>query len=529
LSATGSWTRAAIGARAALAVVLALAAAVLLVDLAEWRYVRLDLTAKRSSTLDPAVLDVLDKLPEPVVIDVFLRPLARPYDAVFAECYERTMELLAIVRNARRQSLEVEIHDAQDFEGSQERLSELGTDGTNKLVLTCGGRSDEIELFGELCTVDWGTLNEELVRYLVSQGIPDVVDPRAFQPGGPYRPARLQEFNGEELLLQSLLKVSSGKAPRAYFAKGHGEPALDVAQPTDLSRLRSVLERDGFEVHEWDPLTAPDVPAECDVLALIGPAQPYQAATREAVQRYAEAGGRVLAAPGIEEVEERRTGGLVELLASGFGITTRPGRVCQPLIGYAGEKVDGNERCSWLVIDERGFQPGHPLTEPLRMRGRRVQFTLSASFEGGYASASGTILPLVSSPADSWRDLEPYDYRFDPSRGEARGRQALVTAKQLRASKQADGSVRQGRVVAVASAYFFADQLLDVNRDFALNAFNWLAEREYRLAVRPLEKNLSFLDLERTRARPILAYTLWLGLPGLCAVLGLVVFLRRRK
>lgn len=529
MSVDNRWTRLTLGLRSALAALLAVGAAVLLVDLSEWRYVRFDLSAKKSATLDPVVLDVIDKLPEPVVVDVFLRPLAQPYDVAFRAAYERVMEFLAILRSARRQSIEVRVHDPRDFEATLERLNELGTEGTNKLVLTCGGRSDELELFGELTSVDWGTPTPEQVRYLVEQGIPEVLDPRAFQPGQKFRPARLLEFRGEELFVQSLLKVSSGESPRVYFVKGHGEPARDGSQPTDFSRLTAFLERDGFELADWDPLAQPEVPADCDVLALIGPQQPYQAGTRAAVQRWAEAGGRVLAAPEMEELQEGRSGGVVELLASAFGIVTRPGLVCQPLVGFAGEKVDGSQQCAWLVIDERGLQPGHPLTEPLRMRGRRVQFTFSTSFEAGYQTDSGTILPLISSPADSWRDLDPYDFRFDPSQGEERGRHVLVSTKQLRATKRDDGSVAQGRILAVASAYFFANELIEVNRDFALNAFNWLAEREYRLAVSPLEKSLSFLDLERSRAKPILTYSLWLGLPGLCAAIGLGVFLRRRR
>ena len=92
--------------------------------------------------------------------------------------------------------------------------------------------------------------------------------------------------------------------------------------------------------------------------------------------------------------------------------------MCQPLVGFGGEKVDGIDRCAWLVIDERGLQPGHALTDPLRTRGRRVQFTLSASFESGLTGDSGVVLPLVTSAADSWRDLGPeYDFRFDPARG----------------------------------------------------------------------------------------------------------------
>ncbi len=528
MSAKNRWTRVSLGLRAALAAVLALGAAVLAIDLSDWRYVRVDLTARGSNTLDPAVLDVLDRLPEPVVIDAFLRPLANPYRAVFAEAEGRLLELLTILRNARRAQVEVRVHDPQDFEAIQERQRELGTEGTNKLVFSCGARRDELELFGELCTVDWGNPSEKLVRYLASQGIPGVIDPRSWQPGRPFQPAALQDFRGEELLVQALLKVSSGEAPRVCFAKGHGEPALDGSEPTDLSRLRAALERDGFQVAEWDPLKQSAVPADCAVLALIGAQQPYQAATRAAVQAWTEAGGRVVAAPDISELNEERAGGIVELLSS-FGIVTRPGIVCQPLLGFGGEKVDGNQQCAWLVIDERGLQPGHPLTEPLRMRGRRVQFTLSPSLGSGLASDAGVVLPLITWGSDSWRDLLPYDFRFNPARGEARDRHWLAATNQLRATKAADGSVKQGRVLAVASAFFFDNESIDVNRDFALNAFNWLAEREYRISVAPLEKSLSFLDFERSRAKPVLTYSLWLGLPGLCASIGLLVFLRRRS
>lgn len=528
MSRTSRWTRASIGARAALAAALAVGAAFLAVDVADWRYARIDLTASHSGTLDPAVLDVIDRLPEPVQIDVFLRPLGEPYYAVFRTCHDRVMEFLTILRSSRRQQIDIQVHDPRDFEATQERMQALGTEGTNKLVLSCGGRRDELQLFGELCSVDWGTPDPEKARYLASQGIPGVIDPR-WHPGLPFRPALFQEFRGEELLAQALLKVSSGEAPCACFLTGHGEPALDGSEPTDLSRLSAALERDGFEVRSWDPLAQPGVPADCDVLALIGAHQPYQAATREAIQAWAEGGGRVIAAPDLSELHEQRTGGIVDLLAQGFGIVTRPGLVCQALIQFGGEKVDGNQQCAWLLIDERGFQPGHPLTEPLRMRGRRVQFTLTPSFEGGFQTESGVVLPLITTPGEAWRDLEPYDFRFNPAKGEKRDRQTLVTTKQLRSVKGADGSVKQGRILALASAYFFDNDSLDVNRDFVLNAFNWMAERDYRLSVRPLEKSESFLDFERSSAKPVLTYSLWLGLPGLCALLGIAVFVRRRS
>lgn len=522
--------RVGIGLRAGLAVVLALGAAVLAVDVADWRYVRIDLTAARSNTVDLAVLDVIDKLPESVVVDVFLRPLEYPYDGVFQQARGKVLEWLAVVQQARRGKVDVRVHDSSDFEAIQDRLRELGSEGSNKLVVSCGARRAELELFGELCTVSWGNPTWEMVRYLNEQDIPGVVDPRTWQRNGPFRPASFQEFHGEEPITQALLKVSSGSAPRVYFASGHGEPALEGSEPAGLSRLKAALERDGFEVSEWDPAKTPAVPDDCDVLALIGAKQAYQERTRATVSAWAEAGGRVLAAPDVNELVEERAGGIVELLrASPFGVVTRKGLVCQPYVGYSGEKLDGSPDCAHIVIDERGMQPGNPLTEPLRMRGRRVQFSQSPSFDNeALQTDSGLLQVVVSSPVDAWRDLD-YDYRYNPAQGEERDRYPLVMSKELRAAKGEDGSVRQGRLVAVASAFFFADELLDLNRDFALNAFNWLAEREYRLSVSPLQRSQSFLDVQRSRARPILGYALGLGLPALCAAIGLAIAWARRS
>ncbi|NOT29246.1 MAG: GldG family protein [Planctomycetes bacterium] len=531
MSARNRWARLGLGLRAGLAVLLCVGAAVLAVDLSDWRYVRFDLTAAESNTLDPAVADVLDKLPEPVVVDVFLRSLDYPYDAVFQQAKARLLGWLALLQQARRAQFEVRLHDPKDFETIKERQRALGTEGSNKLVVSCGERRDELELFGELCTIDWGNPSDErLLRYLLQQGIAGVVE-RGWKPGLPFRAAELRAFHGEELLTEALLKVSSGRAPKIYFGKGHGEPALDGGAPGDFSRLKGALERDGFELAEWDPLRAPGVPADCDVLALIGAHQPYQERTRAAIRSYAEAGGRVLAAPDLSELNEGRAGGIVDLLKeSPFGIVTRPGIVCQPFVDYTGQRVDGSEDCAWLLIDERGLQPTHPLTEPLRQRGRRVKFTFSASFESaGLQADSALALPLISSPSDAWRDLAPYDFRHDPAKGEKRERHTLVTAKELRALKAEDGSVKRGRLVAVASAFFFDNESIDVNRDFVLNACNWLAEREFLLRVSPQKKSESFLDFQRSRARPILTYSLLLGLPGVCAAIGLAIFLRRRS
>lgn len=525
---SGRWTRVALGLQAALAAVLAVVAALFAVEVADWRYWRVDLSLARKNSLDPAVLDVIEKLPEPVTVDVFFRGLRSPYDGVAAQAQARTLEYLRVVGEARRDRLEVVLHDERAMAATQERLNELGVEGMNKVVVSCGARKAVLELFGELALVDWGNPNEQGVRYLYEQGIAGVVSPRSWDPRA-FRPAQFQEFRGEEPLVAALLKVSSARAPRVYFTEKHGEPPLAGSEPEGLARFAAALRTDGFEVASWDPLATPGVPADAEILCLVGASQPYPALTREAIARWIQDGGQVLVAPAQRELEEPLEHGLASLLAN-FGILLRPGLVCQPVRGLDGLPAEGQPECATLVIDDAGMTPGHPLTEPLRMRQRQVQFFASGAFEaGGIEGEVGLLLPLVSSGKEAWRDLPPrHDWRLNPAAGEVRGKQTLVTVKQLAARKLADGSVRQGRILVFGSASFFASALFDTNRDFALNALNWLAERDYRLAVRPLPRGESHVDFQRGLARPLLTYGLGLALPGAFLLIGLVVFLRRR-
>ena len=524
------WGRLSFGLQATLAALLAGGAALLAVDVADWHYVRVDLSRTGRNTLDPALLDLIDGLPDPAVVDVFVRPLSNPYRDLSLHAAQRTVDLLSVARSSRRERFEVRVHDPADFEKTRERQRELGVEGENIVVVSCGERHTELALFGELCVIDWGNPTEENVRYLLDQGL-QPVDPRTWNPDvRAFRPAMLREFRGEEALAQALLKVSAGTPPRVYFAEGQGEPALDGSQQAELGQLRAALVRDGFEVATWDPLKVSSVPADCAVLALIGPRQPYGDRTREAIRAYAEGGGRVLAAPDVSEQEPDREGGVTSVLRE-FGMLVLRGIVCLPIRGAAGEDVDGDPYCALLVIDENRLQASHPLTEPLRRRGRRVQFRSTPALE---LETGKGVLPLVSTMDDAWRDLfdarGQLDYRFNAAAGEQRERLYLAAVRDLRATKDtATGAVRQGRVVGIASALFFANVDFNSNRDFILNAFNWLAEREYRMAVAPLDRSTSFLDLERGNDKPVLVYSLWLALPGLSALIGGIVFLRRRS
>ena len=76
----------------------------------------------------------------------------------------------------------------------------------------------------------------------------------------------------------------------------------------------------------------------------------------------------------------------------------------------------------------------------------------------------------------------------------------------------------------LASNFYFGD-----NRDFLMNCFNWLADREFnvRVALRPDERTV--IDVVRGTEILWLRRFAWYGLPGLLAAVGLLLaWLRKR-
>ncbi|HEY3148683.1 MAG TPA: hypothetical protein VGJ75_20145, partial [Dongiaceae bacterium] len=86
------------------------------------------------------------------------------------------------------------------------------------------------------------------------------------------------------------------------------------------------------------------------------------------------------------------------------------------------------------------------------------------------------------------------------------------------------------RMVVVGESVFLGNQMIDsaANREFAAHTVNWLLDRSYLLAVPP--KPIREFKLAMTESQ--LAATQWIllaGIPGFVLLMGLAVWVRRRK
>ena len=514
---TSRGARLAIALQVALLVVLSTGAAGLVTWLAgrPGLHARLDLTATGRNTLDPVLDSILGGLTEPVEVEVFFRQLPEPWRQAAAEAQTRMSELLFVARNAHPTRLRVVEHDLRDVTRAGARLSELGVSADNVVVVSLGERRAVLHLVRDLAR---------------------------FTPGDAARriAPTLETFLGDRALGEALLDVTRGARLKVYFLHGSGERDPYDSATGGLNDLRAALNADGFEVAWWEPEEPPRVPEDASVLAVVDPRVAYAPELVDAIQGWVERGGRLFVAPSRDDALAAAVGSTTQLVRP-FGVEVSEGFVAQFKPDGTGSYRDGVQDCALLAVPTEGFSASHPVTEPLFDLGYALRgVPLARALARGSAPDGAAVEPLVRAVGQVWRDLPSerglYDWRHEASR-ERPGPFTIVQACEfpptglVGAPAPADGVAERprARVVVFGSPDLLANGAVEGARDLVLNTFNWLAARDWRLNVRPRDPDRRRLDLENTTALASVQRIAFLGLPGLVALVGAVVAVRRRR
>lgn len=517
--------KASIGSRVVLGGLLALAVVVLVNWLAgrPGMRLRVDLTSAGTSSLDPATDRVLKALPGPVTVDVFFRPEAAPLDQVAAAVQGRTLDLLELIRLEAGELVEVTSHDLTNTAAVRERLQELRINGLeNCLVVSAPVEGEEVPA-------------REIVPLFGARGCASV------DLGNPdrnaWRPATVQSFDAERSLLAAVLKVTQGRRPVVCFSFGHGEgdPFSTDGDPEAFGRLETLLREDGFITRRWSGAADGEVPSDCTVLAILEPEVPLSEDERAAVDAFLERGGRLVLAPHADP-DLLAASGLADLCET-LGIEVTEGLVCEPKRDPATTApVVGGPQVAFVQALPTDMAP-HPITGPFRDAGRPLWVPTAHALRVARQPRLGLAQGIVRSPVrppGSWLDLPPFDWTPDDL--EDRQQRDLVVAwsqaLESTAGPVPEDWVAERRALVLGSGGLLQDAVLrdprlgPFNEPFARNAFNWVADREYRVSVSPRDPRMERVDGEA--AVFVVQVALW-GLPLLSLFFaGLTAVLRRR-
>ncbi len=498
--------------------VLGLALAVMVNWVSSRQYIRSDWTKGGFRELSGKTIQVLKALDTDVEMVAFISKTS--------SLYPDLREVLDRYR-AQSSSLEVEFVDPD--------LDPVRFKTLQKKYKVRSGMVDEYSEMSEQVVV---------VRSGESTKFVDVDDMTQIEYGEDFMStgdAEIKGFKAEEALTSAILTVTGGEKLVICFLEGHGERESGGYDKEGIGTATEFLRRDNYGIETLDLRSKQAVPSSCSAAVVAGPERPWPKEDVAKLEAYLRNGGRALLflEPIIEGDTVLPTG--LEPLLEKAGIGTGDAVVVET---DKNRLVVGGGVGIFVTIDYGKHPIVKPIDQFLSLWTIARPLTL---LEGGEAQPA----KLVMTSKDSWgeRHIGESDSESGVSKDgdDMEGPVVLGIASQLPSSMLVPGASAgpagkggedaalekgKGRIVVYGDVHLLATGVVDdptwVNRELFEGAVAWLTERESLIAIPPkaVEKYEASLTL-----RDITVILLWVlvTIPGLVVVLGVLVWVRRRR
>ena len=327
-------------------------------------------------------------------------------------------------------------------------------------------------------------------------------------------------------------RVLKSETPVVCFVSGHGEtynPQSHVhlghrevmggdgattiqAGDTGVDRFRMAIEAIGYSDRPLITATATSVPADCALVADLGPRDAYSPAEVKLIRDYAAGGGRLL----LMYDPEFPVSPELQAVFDELGVQVGDGSVLDP-VNHSGTEADK------VAVP---YYPPHPITDDVAMTvfpaPRPLQLLrhlpnieatelIQTSTESYVQQAGGT--KLAAAQADALPTV-------------ARGPKTLALAMD---GIWPGGGPKPFRLVLVGSAGFAANGFFPYvsNGDLAVSMVRWLAGDLGTPKLRPITYSLAEIQLTAQQMRATF-FVLEVLLPLSVILLGVLVWRRRR-
>jgi hypothetical protein len=439
-------------------VAIAFAAAIALVRIAAAAGWHVDLTADERYTLAPATVQALHALPGRLVATLYV-------DKGDNRARSTRLLLHTLARNG-----DVEVRERK-IDESAEDVERYGIASSNTVVLAVGDRDVVVERPSE------GTLYEGLRRLLGERGA------------------------------------------IVYVTRGEGEGDLQRTDEPGYSGLAAALQSEGFVVRDFVAASSATIPADADLLLVIGPQRAFRAESLAAIETWLEQGGRLVALldPGFDT-------GLEALLGRfGFGL---PDEV---IVDPAAGPLEGDPP----GVNPIAFQfAQHPATQgldPTRMVFFRKARPVLAQHK---PQEDDDLRAIAFSSRRAW--LAPNAAAVQrgavperPAKVEENYWPMLSVGRYPR--KQGDRTT-EARIAVFGDSDFANNRSLRAlyNLDLLMNTIHWAAHREEGITLRPKALTPDQYPLTPQQSLDML-YGVGLLVPELCLAAAAWTWVRRRS
>lgn len=445
--------------------------------------VRTNLSGRTYYELSDKTLSLLDELEREVTVTVFFQE----EHALYLDIENLLEEYQYHSRNIRVEWVD----PARDLARTEKLANQYGLTEAQVVVFDIGDRSKVVK------QADLAELTMEKGR----------------------KEATISAFKGEQAFSSAIYGLMQGEIPTVYFLVGHGEQRIsDFDQISGYSKIGTVVLRDNLEVKELMLSGEKQIPENAAALVIAGPTKRMSSVEIEMIEDYLNRSGRVMIL--LDALKE--TG--LESMLTRWGVALREDIVVDPENTLRGSDVH-----------IRRYN-AHPICMEMNSI---VQFILPRSIEplkaeGDEVSAEDrpTVVPLFYTSDKSWSEtqVEESNAKLDENTGDKRGPFSLGVAVERGASqKMLDVQIRPSRMVVFGDSDFVGNgSMVGGNEDLFMSALNWLLDREELMAIAPKPIEEVKLSLSRKQLR----HLFWInvaGIPSVAMVIGILVWVRRRK
>ena len=323
----------------------------------------------------------------------------------------------------------------------------------------------------------------------------------------------------EEGITGAFIRDVKNNIRNICFVAGSGEHGIDESDRFGYSRFKDLLARDEYTAKSVSLLEKAEVPSDCTVLVIGGPASDYQQPEVDAIKKYVEGGGRALVMLdpplklGHSETAENEA--LTSVLAS-WGVTMDKDLILDlnpigQFVGLGPQVALVSSYDSHPIVNElKRSATGFPLARSLTVKNAD-----KTNVEKLFSSSSTSLATNnLSSPA-----VNPNDPK------NKKGPLLLAAAGTYNTGKENS----QGRFVVVGSSTWLGNSFINFNgnRDLALNVVNWLASDEDLISIRPKEREDRRIMMTNRQLNWVITTSQFL-MPVVVIVAGVSVWWKRR-
>jgi ABC-2 type transport system permease protein len=434
--------------------------------------IQFDMTSNKINTLSDQTLDALKKLTQDVDVTMFTSSKR----SSTAEIQKAQQLLQEYAKYSTKFHFKIVDGDRNPAEARQLKVTEANT-----VVFMSGDNRKDV-------------LQRDYVTYALQGRTP------------------IPKFQGESTFTSALMQMTDSSHLTFYFTEGHGEKDFTSPQPDGFNGFKDLLEKQNYIFKTQNLFLTGKIPDDASVLAIIGPAKPFQPSEVDLIKAYLLKGGKLVlcADPLVKS-------GLDSLLKE-YGIKLGNDMVVDPTMSIPPDPRNIVPQYQYHAIVEK-LSESHVLTIMPFMRS--VQ-----KIDPGIKGVTATVFMQTTAGGWGLTDFKAKSLKYHVGI-DTKGPVPLAIASEL---VLPDDPTKKARVVVYGGSNFLSNQFLQApgNGDVGLNTFSWVAEQENKISIHPKEDDNRVVNLTTVSAA-VMFYTSVFIIPLGTLLIGGIVWYRRRS